>query len=56
MIESVGEGVEGLAADGGRPVAVASGNIVGLAFHPELTRDPRMHRLFLERVGLLEAR
>lgn len=31
-----------------RPVAVRQGNILGTAFHPELTGDTRMHRLFLD--------
>ena len=29
------------------PVAVRQGNILATSFHPELTRDTRMHRLFL---------
>lgn len=28
-------------------VAIRKGRILGTAFHPELTTDPRMHRLFL---------
>jgi 5'-phosphate synthase pdxT subunit len=50
MIETVGEGVEVLASVEGHPVAIRSGNIVGLAFHPELTADDRIHRLFLDSV------
>jgi 5'-phosphate synthase pdxT subunit len=34
----------------GEPVAVRQGNVVGLAFHPELTLDDRIHRYFLELV------
>ncbi len=34
----------------GEPVAVQQGNRVGLAFHPELTFDDRIHRYFLELV------
>ena len=36
-----------------RPVAVAvrSGSILATAFHPELTRDPRWHELFLRSVA-----
>lgn len=50
-IESVGPGVEVLASLGGEPVAVAQGPHVGLTFHPEMSGDDRVHRLFLERVG-----
>lgn len=38
-------GCDVLAAVEGRPVAVRQGPIVGTAFHPELTDDPRIHRL-----------
>jgi 5'-phosphate synthase pdxT subunit len=31
----------------GRPVAARDGPVVGMAFHPELTDDPRLHRLAL---------
>jgi 5'-phosphate synthase pdxT subunit len=50
VIEEVGEGVEVMSRVGGRPVAIRSGNIVGLAFHPELTADDRVHQLFVETV------
>ncbi len=49
-IEEVGEGVEVLARVDGEPVAVAQGPHVGLTFHPEMTGDDRIHRLFLEQV------
>lgn len=47
-VVSVGPGVEVLArlADG-TPVVVCSGQILGTAFHPELTDDTRMHQMFL---------
>ncbi len=32
-------------------MAIAQGPHVALAFHPEMTPDPRLHRLFLERAG-----
>ena len=53
----VGAGVEvvarriagaGVAAE---PVGVRSGRVVGLCFHPELTRDLRFHRWFLTEVA-----
>jgi 5'-phosphate synthase pdxT subunit len=37
-----------LAADGGRIVAVRQGPLLATAFHPELTPDRRIHRLFAE--------
>ena len=49
---SVGEKVEVLARlDDGRPVAVRQGHMLATAFHPELTDDSRMHKLF---VGIVE--
>ncbi len=49
---SVGESVEVLASlDDGRPVAVKQGHMLATAFHPELTGDSRMHKLF---VGMVE--
>jgi 5'-phosphate synthase pdxT subunit len=39
---------EGSAA--GRIVAVRQGNLLATAFHPELTGDLRVHRLFVEMV------
>lgn len=40
--------VEPLAAHDGRVVAVRQGNVLGLAFHPELTEDDRFHATFLD--------
>lgn len=54
VIEGVDGDVEVLAEARGHPVAVARGPVVGLTFHPELTHDARLHRLFLERAGLVE--
>jgi pyridoxal 5'-phosphate synthase pdxT subunit len=34
----------------GHPVAASQGKMLAVAFHSELTDDPRLHRLFLERV------
>jgi len=46
VIERVGPGVDVLSRlDDGRIVAVRERNIVATAFHPELARDPRFHRL-----------
>ncbi len=43
-----------LAELGGHPVAVREGALWGLTFHPELSGDPRFHRLFLSSAGLLD--
>jgi 5'-phosphate synthase pdxT subunit len=49
-IESIAEneGVEALAKVDGRIVAARQKNMLVTAFHPELTKDLRVHRLFLE--------
>jgi len=49
-ISRVGPGVSVLFDLEGEPVAVRQENVVGLAFHPELTLDDRIHRYFLELV------
>jgi len=49
-IVRVGRDVSVLACHEGEPVAVEQGNILGLSFHPELTRDDRFHTYFLETV------
>jgi pyridoxal 5'-phosphate synthase pdxT subunit len=51
-IEEIGDGVEVLACIGDEPVAVAQGTHIGLTFHPEMTGDDRLHRLFLDRLGI----
>jgi 5'-phosphate synthase pdxT subunit len=35
----------------GRIVAVRQGHLLATAFHPELTGDLRIHRLFVDMVG-----
>ncbi len=51
MIESVGDGVVVLAQlDDGTIVAARQGNMLATSFHPELTRDARVHAMFLKRV------
>jgi 5'-phosphate synthase pdxT subunit len=47
-VERVGAGVDVLAADEGRIVAVRQGPLLATAFHPELTPDRRIHRLFAD--------
>lgn len=48
VVESVDSNVQVLAVlPDGRIVAVQQDNVVGIAFHPELTADDRLHRYFL---------
>lgn len=51
VITGLGSRVEVLASCHGRPVLVREGDILGATFHPELTSDTRIHRLFLEMVA-----
>ncbi|MEO8263179.1 MAG: pyridoxal 5'-phosphate synthase glutaminase subunit PdxT [Pseudolysinimonas sp.] len=51
VVETVGEQVTVLASlPDGRVVAVEQGNLLGTAFHPEVTDDYRFHARFLEHV------
>jgi 5'-phosphate synthase pdxT subunit len=51
-IRRIGAGVEVFARTGdGEPVGVRAGRVAGLAFHPELTADLRLHRWFLATVA-----
>jgi len=45
LIDDVGADVEVLATVEGRPVAIRDGPVVATSFHPELTRDSRIHDL-----------
>ena len=49
-VDEVGEGVEVLAEVEGHPVAVRQGNVLAVAFHPELTGDGRLHAWLVERI------
>jgi len=49
-IVETGSGVEVLAERGGFPVLVHQGNILAATFHPELSRDRRVHRFFVDMV------
>jgi 5'-phosphate synthase pdxT subunit len=51
QVERVGSGVEVLAAVDGGPVAAREGSVIVTAFHPELTPDTRVHRLFVDLVA-----
>jgi 5'-phosphate synthase pdxT subunit len=50
-IERAGPGVETLASRDGHAVFVRHRNVLGSSFHPELTRDDRLHRYFLGLLG-----
>ncbi|EFC79122.1 pyridoxal 5'-phosphate synthase glutaminase subunit PdxT [Parafrankia sp. EUN1f] len=47
-VEKAGDGVDVLARVGDRPVAVRQGCLLATSFHPELTGDIRVHRLFVQ--------
>jgi pyridoxal 5'-phosphate synthase pdxT subunit len=47
-VERVGDGVQVLARAAGHPVAVRQGRVLATAFHPEMTGDRRIHRLFVD--------
>lgn len=51
MIIKTGKGVETLAELNGQPVLVREGKILAATFHPELTEDDRLHRLFINMIG-----
>jgi pyridoxal 5'-phosphate synthase pdxT subunit len=64
LVEAIGPGVEVLAtlpAAGGAPeltadpVVCRQGSVLASAFHPELTADRRLHRLFAQMAGALPA-
>jgi 5'-phosphate synthase pdxT subunit len=46
-VAELGEGVDVLAEVDGHPVAVRDGNIVAVAFHPEIAGDTRLHAFAL---------
>ena len=49
-VERVGPGVEVLARADGHIVAVRQGPVLATAFHPEVTGDRRVHKLFVDMV------
>lgn len=51
LVEKVGSGVQVLARlDDGTVVAAQQGNLLATSFHPELTKDTRFHRYFLQKL------
>jgi len=53
-IVEAGPQVEVLARRDGSPVLVRQGHVMAATFHPELSRDRRVHRLFVETVAGLQ--
>ena len=47
-IKNISKQVEVIASHAENPILIKQGNILGSTFHPELTEDHRVHRLFLE--------
>jgi 5'-phosphate synthase pdxT subunit len=50
IIRRVGNGARVLASYAGDPVLVEQGRHLAATFHPELTRDARVHELFLDKL------
>jgi len=50
-VERVGADVQVLAVAAGHPVAVRQGANLATSFHPEMTGDRRVHKLFVDIVG-----
>jgi len=49
-VQEMGADVQALGTFRDRVVAVKQNNVLAIAFHPELTDDPRMHDLFVQMV------
>ena len=53
MVTKVGQNVEIMAElDNGIPVGVKEKNMLATAFHPELTKDTRLHQYFVDLVNM----
>lgn len=50
-ISTVGPEAEVLASHAGDPVLIRHGRSLGMVFHPEITSDDRLQKLFLDGVG-----
>ncbi len=48
-VEEHGEGIDVLGSVDGHPVAVRQGDILAVAFHPEITGEDRLHRWLIDR-------
>jgi len=49
-VEEAGTGVTGLAEVDSHPVAVRQGNVLAISFHPEISREHRIHELLISLV------
>jgi pyridoxal 5'-phosphate synthase pdxT subunit len=49
-VDECGDDVDVLGEIDGHPIAVSEGNILAVAFHPELTDDGRVHEWLVERI------
>ena len=50
-VSDVGSDVEILSKFNNRIIAVKKGNVIGTAFHPELTKDTSLHKYFINLVN-----
>lgn len=50
VVTAVGPGVEVLASLGDQPVACRQGPVLVTAFHPELSTDTTLHRIFVDSI------
>jgi 5'-phosphate synthase pdxT subunit len=50
-IAEVGDDVDVLAARDGAPILIRQKNLLAATFHPELSRDTRVHRYFLQMIA-----
>jgi 5'-phosphate synthase pdxT subunit len=50
-VSDVGSGVEVLAKFNEKIIAVKKGNMIGVAFHPELTKDVSLHKYFVNLIN-----
>lgn len=50
-IEAARDGAKIIASLDGKGVMVRQGKLMGTSFHPELTDDPRIHKLFIDLVA-----
>ena len=50
LVERTGASVEVLASWDDHPVLVRQGSMLGSTFHPEMTSDARLHRMFVDMV------
>ena len=49
-VSKAGDGVDVLATIDGHPIMVRQGRVLASSFHPELTDDDRIHRMFIESI------